>query len=285
LRKKLFKGETDDLVTVDEIGKLIDKLSRMTYEERVRKMRLRPDRADVLLPAAVVLRMIAKEVRAKHVHIPGVGLKDGILLEMVPVVKGPDLPRREQVWASAVRLGQKYKFDSEHSLLIARLAAKLFNQSLSLHHLTEKELLLLEVASLLHDIGHFINTIDHDRHGYYLLKHNQLVGLTEEQQEIVANVVRYHRKDDPSTADGNFKALSQKNRLVVTKLCAIMRLADALDTSHTGRVRDVILEQQKKQWRLIPVGEDALMLEKWSLEKRKALFQDVFGITLMIESQ
>lgn len=285
LRRKLFKGERDDRITVDEIGRLIEKLSRMTVEERIRKMRLRGDRADVLLPAAIVLRMIAREVRAREVLIPGVGLKDGILLEMVPLARGPALPRREQVWASAVRLGQKYKFDGEHSLLIARLAARLFNQSLSLHHLTEKELLLLEAAALLHDIGHFINTIDHDQHGYYLLRHNQLVGLTEEEQEIIANIVRYHRKDLPAISDDNFKALSQKSRLVVTKLCALMRLADALDTSHTGRVRDVILEQHQDGWRLVPVGEQALMLEKWSLEKRKALFQDVFGVPLSVDDQ
>jgi exopolyphosphatase/guanosine-5'-triphosphate,3'-diphosphate pyrophosphatase len=94
--------------------------------------------------------------------------------------------------------------------------------------------LLLEVAALLHDIGHFINTIDHDQHGYYLLKRKQLVGLTEGEQEIVANIVRYHRRYLPSVLDENFKVLSQKDRLVVTELCAILRLADALDTSHTG---------------------------------------------------
>jgi hypothetical protein len=79
------------------------------------------------------LRRIAKEVHVKEVYIPGVGIKDRILLEMIPVATCPALPKREQVWASTVRLWQKYKFDSEHSLLIARLAAKLFNQSLSLH--------------------------------------------------------------------------------------------------------------------------------------------------------
>jgi hypothetical protein len=50
-------------------------------------------------------------------------------------------------------------------------------------------------------------------------------------------------------------------------------------------VRDVVLEEQKEAWGLLPIGEDALMLEKWSLEKRKALFQEVFGIALAIGYQ
>lgn len=282
LRKKLFKRDTDNIITVYEIEKLLEKLSGLSVDERIEKLHLRSDRADVLLPATVLLHMIAQEVRVKEVYIPGVGLKDGILLDMAPLARGPVMPRREQVWASAVRLGQKYKFEGEHSLLVARLAARLYNQSLSLHHLTEKELLLLEAAALLHDIGHFINTIDHDKHGYYLLKHNQLIGLTSAEQEVVANIVRYHRKDAPSVADENFNLLSQKDRLVVTKLCAILRLADALDTSHTGRVQDVSIKPCGDHWRLLPSGSAELMLEKWSLEKRKALFQEVFGVHLEI---
>lgn len=282
LRKRLFKRDSEDVISIDEIGKLIDTLSALSVAERIRKLRLRADRADVLLPAAVVLHMIAQEVHVKEVRIPGVGLKDGLLLDMAPLARGPVLPRREQVWASAVRLGQKYRFEGEHSLLVARLAASLFNQSLSLHHLTEKELLLLEAAALLHDIGHFINTIDHDKHGYYLLKHNPLIGLDAAEQEVVANIVRYHRKETPSTTDENFRSLPQKDRLIVTKLCAILRLADALDTSHTGRVKDVCLEKRGGHWRLQPISATELILEKWDLEKRKALFQEVFGVSLDI---
>jgi len=108
--------------------------------------------------------------------------------------------------------------------------------------------------------------------------------LDTAEQEVVANIVRYHRKDAPTIADENFKSLPQKDRLVVSKLCAILRLADALDTSHTGRVRDALLEQRGGRWRLLPAGATELMLEKWDLEKRKSLFQEVFGVSLEIEN-
>jgi len=216
------------------------------------------------------------------VLIPNVGLKDGLLWDMAPLARGPRLPRRDQVWGSAMRMGLKYQFDADHGTLVARLAGRMFDQALSLHNLNEGDRLLLEVASLLHDIGHFINTIDHDKHGYYLLKHNLLIGLTEEQQEIVANIVRYHRKSAPSVQDENFKTLPQKDRLVVTKLSALMRLADGMDVSHTGRVRDVLLEKAKGCWQLSLIGDGDLMLERWTLAKRRSLFQDVFGVELEI---
>ena len=135
---------------------------------------------------------------------------------------------------------------------------------------------------MLHDIGHFINTLEHDQHGYYLLSHHVLIGLRPKEQEIVANIVRYHRKEAPSLLDENFKQLSQKDRLTVTRLCALLRLADALDTSHTARVHGVQLESHEGFCKLQLVGDGDFMLEKWTIEKRKTLFQNTFGVKLEI---
>ncbi len=281
LRKRLFNKHRSDLITLDEMEQLIQLLEAMSVEERIQKLGLNHDRADVILPAVIVMEMIIREAGIKEVLIPGVGLKDGVLLEMAPLAVGPRLPRRVQVMASVEQMGRKYAYDAEHATTTARLAARLFDQSLSLHHLTENERLLLEAGAMLHDIGHYINTIDHDQHGYYLLMHHPLIGLTASEQEIVANLVYYHRKQIPAASDGNVSSIPQKDRLIITKLCAILRLADALDTSHQGRIQDVLLEHwQDEHWQLHLVSESEAMLERWGLSKRKSLFQDVFGVKL-----
>jgi exopolyphosphatase/guanosine-5'-triphosphate,3'-diphosphate pyrophosphatase len=284
LRRKLFKGSSDSLITVDELEKLIERLESMSYKERIQKLRLKPDRADVILPATIVMHVIAREAGVKEVTIPDVGLKDGVLIDLSEELsQRPHPPRRDQVWESALRLGAKYQLDAEHAGLVSRLAASLFRQTEELHKLDDEALLLLEVGALLHDVGHFINTVDHDKHGYYILKANRLFGLNEKQQELVANLVRYHRKAFPSADDDNFKALSQKERLLVSKLSAFMRLADGMDVSHTGRVSGATLEPGKKVWNLRLYGEGSLMLEKWALLKRRSLFQEVFGVSLEIQ--
>ena len=283
LRKTLFKRERDDSISLDDLERLVEKLSELTVEERIKKLNLRPDRADVILPATVVLHMIAREIGVKEVLIPGVGLKDGVLADMAPGMRGPNLPRREQALSSASRMGQKYNYDAAHARFTAHMASSLFNQTLSLHHLAEDERLLLEIAAMLHDIGHFINTLDHDRHGYYLLSHQPLVGLTPAEQAIVANIIRYHRKETPGLTDDNFRLLPPKDRLAVTKLCALLRIADSLDTSHTARVEDIRIELfSSGHWQLRLQGSTDFMLEKWTLEKRKNLFQDTYGVKLEI---
>jgi exopolyphosphatase/guanosine-5'-triphosphate,3'-diphosphate pyrophosphatase len=283
LRQKVFKQQNEKVITLSELQDLIEELSGMSVKERIRKYRLRPDRADVILPAAIVLQLIAREAHVRQVVIPNVGLKDGLLLEMADgLERGPHPPRREQVWESALRLGKKYQFDVGHATLAAKLAKQLFDQSRSLHNLGDEERLLLEIGALLHDIGHFINTIDHDKHGYYILKANRLIGLNEHQQEMVASLVRYHRKAFPNIEDSNFRALPQKDRITVRKLSALIRLADGMDVSHTSHVANVTLTEKKKCWQLSLQGRGDLMLEKWALEKRRMLFEEIFGVQLEI---
>src|SRR5512138_1808728 len=286
LRQKLFKESATDVITLAELEKLVGTLSDMSVKERMRKFNLRPDRADVILPAAIVLHMVAREAHVRRIDIPGVGLKDGLLLEMADRMKvGPHPPRREQVWESAMQLCRKFGVDLTHATLTARLAAQLFDQSRSLHKLTEEERLLLEVAALLHDIGHFIGTLDHDQHAYYILQANPLIGLNERQNEIVANLVRYHRKASPASEDGSFRALPQRERVVVTKLSALLRLADGLDVSHASHVQKVTLTEKKKAWQLALHGKGDLMLEKWALDKRRGLFEEVYGVPLQVTDE
>jgi len=284
LRQKLFKRDSDKVIGVDELDEIIDQLKVLTPEERARDFKLRPDRADVILPAAIVLRLIARQGRAREIRIPDVGLKDGLLIDMAQEIEPGGQPlRRDQVWASAIQMGRKYQFDEQHGKLIAQLATHLFDETHSLHHLDEESRLLLETAALLHDIGHFIHTVDHDKHGYYLLSANSLIGLNDRQQAIVANIVRYHRKSFPVADDPTARPLPHKDRLTAIRLIALLRLADALDASHTARVSDIHVEQKKSVLWLKLVGEGDLMLEKWALAKRKNLFEESFGVKLEIE--
>ncbi len=116
LRQRFFKEPDGKQIALHELDELIEELSGMSVRERIRRFKLRPDRADVILPAAIVLQLIAREAHARLIVIPSVGLKDGVLLEMADKLKtGPHAPRREQVWESAMQLGRKYAIDANHA--------------------------------------------------------------------------------------------------------------------------------------------------------------------------
>lgn len=284
LRQKLLKAESDRFITLEELEKLIERLERMTYQERMDKLKLRADRADVILPASIVLHLIAREAGVKQIMIPNVGLKDGILLDIAEdLSKNLHPRRREQAWESALHMGRKYQFNEKHARLASKLAARLFEQTRPLHNLDDENLLLLEIGALLHDIGHFINSADHEKHGAYLLSASPLIGLNLREQNIVANLVRYHRKQLPSTNEENFKSLPQKDRLIVMKLSVLLRLADSLDISHMENVNDVTLRETGSLWKMKVSGKKDQMLMKWAFDKRKSQFKEVFGVSLEMD--
>jgi exopolyphosphatase/guanosine-5'-triphosphate,3'-diphosphate pyrophosphatase len=61
---------------------------------------------------------------------------------------------------------------------------------------------LLEAAAVLHDIGYIVNYAQHHKHAYHLIMHADLLGdsgggFSRREVEVLANVVRYHRRAEP----------------------------------------------------------------------------------------
>jgi exopolyphosphatase/guanosine-5'-triphosphate,3'-diphosphate pyrophosphatase len=54
----------------------------MSYDERISKLKLRPDRADVIVPAIHLTLTLMKAFQIQSLLLPQVGLKEGILLTL-----------------------------------------------------------------------------------------------------------------------------------------------------------------------------------------------------------
>jgi exopolyphosphatase / guanosine-5'-triphosphate,3'-diphosphate pyrophosphatase len=283
LSKELLGRTRDDALSVDDLEELVKELQNLSVDERISRFRLRPDRADVIVPAAIVLQRIAKIAGVKELHIPRVGLKDGVLFDMAEELFGEGgRLHREQIVTSALELGRKYRFDEQHATTVARHAVRIFDQTRPLHSLDLEHRVLLEAAALLHDIGQFVNVAEHHKHTQYLLLASPFVGLNAAQLAVVAHVARYHRKSAPKPQHETFKALPAKEREVVTRLAAILRLADALDNQHASHVRTVTMELKKEKVIVELQGEGDLLLEKWALLKKASLFEEEFGMKVVL---
>lgn len=83
---KLALGQVDPsraaVISKRQLDAVVHVLAAMTVRERIEKLGLRPDRADVVLPAALVYQYFAELAGVDRVVLPNVGLKDGVLLEL-----------------------------------------------------------------------------------------------------------------------------------------------------------------------------------------------------------
>jgi len=117
LRQRLFNKRRSDLVTLQDLERLTNHIGGMSVNERIGRLRLKPDRADVILPAMLILQMIAREAKVGEVLVPGVGLKDGLMLEMVSSEPCPRLPRRAQVIAPVRQMEGTHRNASPYEAL------------------------------------------------------------------------------------------------------------------------------------------------------------------------
>jgi len=284
LREELLGKDRETSIEMDELDTIVKRLQALSFEERIQQLKMRPDRADVIVPASIILQQIARVAGVDEILIPKVGLKEGILIDMVlNLYEETRHAYRDQVMASALEIGRKYFFDEQHGTSVSHYAIELFDQTRNLHNLSLEHRLLLEVAALLHDIGNFISATDHHKHAQYLLTATPVIGLSQSQMAIVANVARYHRKSFPKQQHEAYSALSSKDRVVVSKLAAILRLADAMDNEHASKVESFSVEYRKPKFAIRLKGEGDLLLEKWSLMKKAEMFEEVFSVKVIVE--
>lgn len=279
-------------IDVDEMRALRDAMSEDDTRRRRERWGLRGDRADVIVPALFVLSAVAEAVSAKAITVPGVGLKDGILRELIDRSFSVWDARGEQaeVEAEAVHLGRKYRFDERHALHVAELASSLFDQLADVHRMPPEEKRQLRLAALLHDIGDFVGFEAHHKHSHYLITQADLMGLSPTAREVVANIARYHRKALPDLSHPPYRRLERKARTTVRRLAAMLRVADAFDREHEQKVRELAVRITPGRIAVRAIanqGADGstpdLALERWTAQRKADLMSEEFQCEVRID--
>ncbi len=241
-------------------------------------------RTDLMPAAAALVNFIMKTSGAPELVACSWALREGVLLGLAQKIDSRSAAdaRRRSVGALAARFAGA----NEHGIQVARLALKLFDAIAPVLGLPESSRELLEFAALLHDIGHAIDHDRHNRHSYYLIKNAELFGFDADEIEVIAQAARGHRKQAPKLDSPDLKSLSLARRRVVRGLAAILRVADALDRSHFGVVKNI--EVRYSPGRLI-VGVDSKPenadLELWTCEKRTDLLSRLLDRQVVFQRQ
>jgi exopolyphosphatase / guanosine-5'-triphosphate,3'-diphosphate pyrophosphatase len=247
-------------------------------EEIVERYRLPQAEAETLNPALMGYRELLLETPAESIVVPDASLRAGLLLDLMRGEEAQGLEDfSRQVLASATALGEKYRYDAPHSKHVAGLAARLFDELKAEHGLGSRDRLLLEVAALLHDIGIYVSLRAHHKHTQYLISVSEIFGLSRDDLAIISNVARYHRRAAPQKSHLPYMALDSDARVLVNKLAALLRVANALDADHLQKVKDVKVVQEDGGWVLEVEGAGDLTMERLAALSRSDHMSDVFG--------
>jgi exopolyphosphatase / guanosine-5'-triphosphate,3'-diphosphate pyrophosphatase len=266
--------------TAEQISKTVEKLARMDPEERRRRFDDR--RAEVIVAGAVILEALARHLSLRAVTAVDRGLRHGVLVDLVRRrFRGDD---DTSLLDAARTLGRRLFFDEAHGNQVAVLAGALFDQLAAVHRLPMAVRPYLEVAAVLHDIGHSVGYPKHHRHSEYLIRNGDIPGLSDHERDLVARIARYHRRSHPDLNHPGMENLALGEARTVRKLATLLRIADALDRSHAQPISRLRALRRHGAVALHVTTVGAADLELWDVANEANLFRKVFATKLDIHA-
>lgn len=265
----------------EALDELVDRLAALTPAERAKVPGIKAARGDLILAGAVVVQGVLEAGGFDALEVTEAGLREGVFFARH--LEG-DPPLVDDVRRSSVlNLAGLNQVDPTHTAHVARLALGLFDDlaAAGLHDGDARERELLWAACVLHDIGMRVDYDDHHKHSRYLVLNGRLPGFSQREVAIVAQLVRYHRKGQPSL--GAVKALAAKGDGALLDRCAVLlRLAEDLERSRDQAVREVAVTVGDDEVRLDLRSDGDVPVARWAASREGELFRRAFGRGLKV---
>lgn len=261
------------------------RLLRLDVPGRMKTFRVRKDRAEVMGIAAIIIVTLAKWLGLRSMLVPGVGVREGILLDLVAQQYSAAMTSEEERGRAAEMLAgvrwfaRRLNYDPQHAEQVAKLALSLFDQLRPIHALGPDLRLVLEMGALLHDAGHFVNRKSHHRHGEYLVRYGEIPGLRGWRRDMVASLVRYHNcKSEPQAEHASYAALEGVQRRESRVLTALLRIAEKLESEHARGIIGVDVQISGGKAQFVVRAAEGTRLDLTGLERKAELFEKEFHL-------
>jgi len=266
--------------TAEEVRSVVNALqSAPTIAERTKLFGLESNRADIILAGALIMEGLVDVFDLKSLMFSDYALREGLLLDtlrregLIEVDDDHDAARR-----SVQQLADRCDDRPEHSQHVAELALSLFDELREPLKFDAESRRYLEFAALLANVGVVVSHAKHHLHSYYLIRNSELMGLTDREVEIIAQVARYHRKGLPKTEHAEFASLSSADQRIVRNLAALLRVAIGLDRTYDARVKSasVKISAEELTINVKPRGKKTdISLNLYAANERKGLLVEV----------
>ncbi len=277
-------------LTRRDIKELIKRFTTLNNSERAAIPGMSDKRAEIILAGSLVLLEAMTMLRLETITLCERALREGVIVDWMLThgfIEDRLRYQGEIRQRSILKIAQKYHVNVEHGQRVAEFALSLFRQLQGkLHQWNQEEEELLWGAAVLHNCGIYISHSAHHKHSYYLVRNSELLGFTETELEVMANLARYHRRSKPKKKHINYTKLPETYRKMVKQLSAILRIAVALDRRQIGAIARVECqydpEYRKLHLHLYPTyADDDCALELWNLDYKKPVFEETYDVQVL----
>lgn len=278
--KKMVPG-LDVTEKIDRAGfdALYKRIVSMTAEEISEKYGIEYERATLMLPNIIIYQSFLDNCKAEEIYVPNVDFCESIVASYMHEGKSEAFDHNfdNDIVAAATALAKRYHSNMAHVEIVSKFALKIFDSFKKIHGLTNRDRLLLQCACLLHECGNFINLNGGAENSYFIIANTEIIGLTHTERMEVASIVKYNVSKIPAKRD-IMGELGECDYVKITKLAAIVRLANVLDKSHTQKMEDITITVKNRELIISAKTYEDISLEEGLFTERASNFEGVFGI-------
>ena len=253
---KLTKGA----VTAEALPQVREQLLKAGHVDAIDLPSLSIERRPIIAGGILVLEAAFDALNLQRMAVSRAALREGVLYDMLG--RGGADDSRD---ASVAALMQRYGIDVAQAARVEATALRLYDRVAHAWQLEPDDRLLLAWAARLHELGLVIAHSQYQVHGAYVLAHSDIAGFSQQEQRVLASLVRTHRRGIGKSA---FDAIPDRLLLATRRKAALLRLAVLLHRSHE--------EMALPELRLVAEG-DRLVLsvpKRW-LDARPLLHADL----------
>lgn len=267
-------------VTKAEYLKMYEEIIEMRPEEIAKKYGIPSESASLILPTVTIYKRIIEELEPDTIWLPGMNLGDGIAYDYAQKNKMIKIQHdfNDDIVAAARVMAKRYQCNKGHIRNLENLALMMFDKTKRISGLKERERLLLQIAVILHSCGKYINMSNRAECSYNIIMSTEIIGLSLQERRIIASVVKYNTTDFSLEDIVTQPQMTNKDYLLITKLVAILRVANAMDRSHRQKFGNVKMEVKDQKLVITVETNEDITLEKGMFPPKADYFEEVFHI-------
>ncbi len=280
IQQSFFK-KNEECFSAKAFQELFHFILKKNVEELAKNYEIPYERAEILHPIFMLLGNVIRQIGIEQIILSKAGLNDGIISELHEEIYSltSKTTYAEDILENARELARRFYYHERHQKTLEEYATFIFQKTKRVHGMNEEEL-LLRASIILQDVGRSIDQSNHAAHSYHIIKALEILGLSEREVNIIAHVAANHTDSRFKHSDTAYRNLPQKDRILISKLTALIGLANALDKSHQGKYRLQSVNIKNKDL-VITAATPFLTnttLEEWSFQGKARFFKEVFGI-------
>lgn len=285
INRQAGSDNTKNIVDETYIENFMEQIHTFGRAELAKKFGMEEDDIPILYISLLLTQRVMNTTGARLIWAPGVHLSDGIAYEYAEkkgILKS-NHNFEDDIVACALQISKRYMGSRKRAQTLEKIALTIFDATMDIHGLSERDRLLLRISTYLHDCGKYISMLNLAECSYNIIRATEIIGISHKERLIVANTVKYNQMIfdyfDEFDSDDHMDKADHKR---VAKLTAILRLANGLDRSHKMKFRDVKVTIKDNKMLITVETDEDITLEKGLFGNRSDFFEEVYNLQPVI---